>query len=95
MQECLQIFIDFYFQIIFLGIFAKQSVKIKNAQWVLETVVAAVITTNVSVFFFTFFRESKVSNSKSKYLIHQIGTCFKQGAPKGVVSHFAYGRHNS
>ena len=50
------------FQVVFLGQFAKHYVEICGGVWFIRLVVAAVFTANISVFLFTFFRETKVSD---------------------------------
>ena len=50
------------FQVVFLGQFAKHYVEICKGVWFIRLVVAAVFTANISVFLFTFFRETKVSD---------------------------------
>ena len=49
-------------QVIFLGKFAKHTVRLSNGLWIIRAIVASVFCANISIFFFTFFRETKVRN---------------------------------
>ena len=59
--------ISFVLQVIFLGKFAKHTIRLSNGLWIIRAIVAAVFCANISIFFFTFFRETKV---RTKYGVH-------------------------